>query len=346
MASCDGGSRGRRVTAAVLLGLTLGCGPTPAHAMTSDGQGAGTAPGTPSDHVVVLTLDGLNPRALTRLGADATPHLHRFLRRGASTLEARTTTESTATLPNHTGMVTGRRVDAAREGHGVTWNDDRLRPATVHQAAGERVRSLFGQVRLAGGSSVLYAGKSKFRLWTRSWRHAIESTTVRRDNDTLVDDFIADLAQPQTLRFLHLSAPDVAGHEHGFMTRPYLRAVRRTDARVGRIMRALTRSALWASTTVIMTSDHGGSRAGHYDPTVRANYRILFAARGHGVEPGADLYDLNPQRAHGRSQVPYTARRQPLRNGDVANLVLDLLGLGAVPGSQINHDQDLTLTAS
>ncbi len=276
MASCDGGSRGRRVTAAVLLGLTLGCGPTPAHAMTSDGQGAGTAPGTPSDHVVVLT-----------------------------------------------------------------WNDDRLRPATVHQAAGERVRSLFGQVRLAGGSSVLYAGKSKFRLWTRSWRHAIESTTVRRDNDTLVDDFIADLAQPQTLRFLHLSAPDVAGHEHGFMTRPYLRAVRRTDARVGRIMRALTRSALWASTTVIMTSDHGGSRAGHYDPTVRANYRILFAARGHGVEPGADLYDLNPQRAHGRSQVPYTARRQPLRNGDVANLVLDLLGLGAVPGSQINHDQDL-----
>ena len=66
---------------------------------------------------------------------------------------------------------------------------------------------------------------------------------------------------------------------------------------------------------------------------------------GNGVGPGTDLYDLNPDYADpGRDRMSYDGV-QPVRNGMVANLVLDLLGLPAVPGSEHDAAQDLDVSA-
>ncbi len=92
---------------------------------------------------------------------------------------------------------------------------------------------------------------------------------------------------------------------------------------------------------MILTADHGGRGAGHYDPTSIHDYRIPFVVWGSGVDPGTDLYDLNPDYADpGRARVAYDGV-QPVRNGMVANLALDLLGLPAVPGSEHDVAQDL-----
>ncbi len=55
---------------------------------------------------------------------------------------------------------------------------------------------------------------------------------------------------------------------------------------------------------------------------------------GAGVAAGADLYALNAERRArpGRRRTTY-AGTQPVRNGEVANLVTSLLGLPDVPGS-------------
>ena len=50
----------------------------------------GPEPSPAVSQVVVISLDGLTPRALTRLGEAGTPVLHRMMRDGASTLNART----------------------------------------------------------------------------------------------------------------------------------------------------------------------------------------------------------------------------------------------------------------
>ena len=74
--------------------------------------------------MLAISVDGLNVAALDRLGRGRA-QLPPAARRGAATRNARTEREQTITLPNHTGMLTGRRIAKERGGHGVTWNDDR-----------------------------------------------------------------------------------------------------------------------------------------------------------------------------------------------------------------------------
>lgn len=296
----------------------------------------------PIDTVVAISIDGLNPRAITRLGTSRTPALHRLMRTGASTLNARTERELTDTLPNHTGMVTGRRIAAAQGGHGVTWNDDRLRPPTVQAAAGEPVASVFNVVHDAGGGTAFFASKTKFSLWERSWPDAIDSDVIVEANRRLVNKFVTDLtSQTRSFRFLHLSAPDVTGHASGFMSPAYLDAVAATDSLVGKVMATIASSpSLAGHTAVILTADHGGRGASHRDPTRPANYVIPFMVWGPGVAAGADLYAINPAYTNPqRERTTYAAT--PVRNGDVANLSLDLLELPGVADSELDAAQDL-----
>ena len=305
-----------------------------------------TARAAEADSVLAISIDGMSVAAVRRLGRAKLPNLYRFMRAGASTTNARTEREMTVTLPNHTGMVTGRRIDAATGGHGVTWNDDRATPSTVQEAAGHDVASVFTVVDAAGGSTALFAAKTKFSLWQRSWPAAIDRTTIKKNNSALVRRLVADLDEDRDFRFLHLSPPDVAGHAHGWMSKPYLRAVRRTDALLGRVVRAVNSDPVRrAGTTILLTSDHGGHGPTHSNPRLLDDYRVVFMARGAGVDRGVDLYAINPTYKNPRSRrTVYAARRQPVRNGMIANLALDLLDLPAVEGSEFDTAMDLRLT--
>lgn len=339
------------VTASVvslLASASVVLAPAPAPAqLPSHDQQTRVARAAEADSVLAISIDGMSVAAVRRLGKAQLPNLFRFMRAGASTTNARTEREMTVTLPNHTGMVTGRRIDAASGGHGVTWNDDRLTPNTVQQAAGHDVASVFSVVAAAGGSTALFAAKTKFTLWPRSWPDAIDRTTIDANNSALVDELIADLDQDRDFRFLHLSPPDVVGHAHGWMSKPYLRAVRRTDALVGRVVKAVNADPVRrARTTILLTSDHGGHGPAHSDPTLLDDYRIVFMARGAAVDRGVDLYAINPTyKDPGTRRTRYGMRRPPVRNGMIANLALDLLDLPAVEGSEFDAEMDLRLTA-
>ncbi len=342
----------RTALASLLACSAIGLCPASAPAQVPSGDPLPSAQrvsaDNPVDSVVAISVDGLNTDALGKLGRTRTPHLHDLMDSGASTLNARTEHELTITLPNHTGMVTGRRIEAATGGHGVTWNDDRRRPATVQAAAGKRVESVFTQVSAAGGSTALFASKTKFSLWKRSWPLAIETTRIQLDNARLARSVRRDLRDHErAFRFVHLSLPDGAGHEHGFMSPRYLRAVQQVDTLVGSIVDAVRNDpALVGRTAIILTSDHGGLGADHSDARRLANYRVAFMVAGPGIPAGADLYELNADdyRDPGTRRTTYRQSPQPVRNGDLANLTLDLLDLAAVPGSEHNSDLDLDVS--
>jgi hypothetical protein len=342
----------RSVLASVLASAAVGlCLMSAPAQVASSSIPAGTQRESADDaveSVLAISIDGLNPEALRILGRTGAPHLHAFMASGASTLNARTARERTITLPNHTGMVTGRRVAAAAGGHGVTWNDDRRRPATVQAAAGERVESVFTSISGAGGSTALFASKTKFSLWNRSWPLAIDKTRIQLDNGSLARAVRRDLrGRDREFRFVHFSLPDSTGHAKGFMSRPYLRSVRQVDALLGSIVTTVESDpALDAGTAIIVTSDHGGLGVSHSDARRFANYRVVFMVAGPGVAVGGDLYALNPDDRldPGTRRTSYGQSVQPVRNSEVANLTLDLLDLDPVPGSQ--HNSELGLDVS
>jgi hypothetical protein len=238
-------------------------------------------------------------------------------------------------------MLTGVRRDGPH-GHGVAFNEDDGRE--LESVAGEYVPGIFDVAHDAGLSTALLTSKPKFRLLERSWdeahgapdRHGEDDGRDKLDTfvldpypEALVAELAASLPEERTdLTFLHLNPPDGVGHEAGFMSSAYLEAVDRTDRLLGEVLSTIEGDDhLRAHTTVILTADHGGRGTSHTDERSAANYTVPFYVWGAGVEEGADLYELNPERREpGTARVGYRGP-QPVRNMDVAALALTILGL-------------------
>ena len=125
-------------------------------------------PGRPAQaattkRVLAISVDGLSVTAIEKLGPGNLPNIYRLMRGGASTREARSEYEQNVTLPNHTSMVTGRRITRSAHGHGVTWNTDRSW-MTVQEAAGHPVSSVFSQVERTGRTGRLISGSQGWGL--------------------------------------------------------------------------------------------------------------------------------------------------------------------------------------
>ena len=343
--------RGRVLAGSLLAGLLVGLAVAPI--ATAPAAEPGAARGPAVQHVIAISIDGLNPRALSMLSPAALPALTRMAREGASTRNARTVVEKTETLPNHTSMVTSRRVQIPG-GTGVTFNADP--GTTVHDSAQEYVPSVFDVVHDAGMRTGLFATKTKFAFLDRSWnevngapdpaggRDKIDVFRVRASSEQTTTRLLEQWRNgtPPAFALLHLLDADVAGHAYGWLSDPYLQALRAADAQVLRVLRYVaSHPSVDATTVVILTSDHGGKGTSHGNTTVAANYRVPFFVWGAGVAAGADLYALNPDRRNPHLQPPYTADVPPIRNAEVGNLALALLGLPPIPTSQIGADQGL-----
>jgi len=185
------------------------------------------------------------------------------------------------------------------------------------------------------------------------------SDKIPRDK---IDDYAIHRRDPPTLQrllralrlhrpdfvFAHFRGPDTAGHWRRWMSAAYLRAVQRQDDYLKQLLACVESTpGLKGQTTLLVTTDHGGSGHSHRVAARLAHYRIPWLAWGKGVARGADLYALNVGRRAdpGDRRVPYGAprRRQPIRNGDVANAVAALFGLPPVPGSSIGAALPLKL---
>lgn len=313
-----------------------------------------------ADHVIQISVDGLSGILLQGLVQNDPTHqlagFERFLSEGASTFNARADYTYTITLPNHTSMLTGRpveRPDGAPDTvhHGWIGNDTPAPGVTLHNGGNPTlsyVASSFDVAHDHGLSTALYASKSKFVLFQRSYPDKIDRY-VNTGAAAMHASFLADLeASHFAYAFVHSSLPDDAGHDYGWGSPQWNDAVRSVDDMLESLFALIQADpALAGHTLVILTADHGGSGTGHSDATLPADYTIPFFAWGDGVQAGANLYTLNcSTRADpGSGRPSYTAAVQPIRNGDGANLALAALGLSAVPGSSIDAAQDLALAS-
>ena len=309
--------------------------------------------------VVLVSVDGLRPDAVAVLGPGGAPALHRLRAEGASTHNARTDWSQTVTVPNHASMLTARGVRGAC-GHGWSGNTLAQPGQTLHTNRGAYIASVFDVTHDAGLQTALFASKEKLAIFDVSYDAAsgapdttgsdegpgkLDRFVHEKDTDTLTRRFAAALrASRPGLSVLHLRDPDAKGHGFGWDLSPgsrYLDAVQRADSLVGRLLAAVDADPeLSGTTALILTADHGGTGPGHGGASDAGTFTVPFYVWGPGVEAGADLYLLNADTRldPGTERPGYDDAVQPVRNGDAANLALDLLGLGSVPGSTINSD--------
>jgi hypothetical protein len=222
--------------------------------------------------------------------------------------------------------------------------------------------------------TALYASKSKFVIFEQSYdSDSGAPDTIGPDNGTdkidhyvnkesgsplngseMHADFLADMAAHHfNYTFLHYRDPDSAGHRFGWGSSQWDASVQNVDGYLGDIFDLIENDpVLNGHTVVILTADHGGTGTGHGSETAPSVYRIPVFVWGAGVDAGVDLYALNPiSRQDPSAPVPpggapvarpdYDAVPQPIRDGGTGNLALHHLGLGAIPGSSLNDDQDL-----
>ncbi len=96
-------------------------------------------------HVIHISVDGMGASYIASLiTSGEAPNFKRLRDEGASTMNARTDYDYSITLPNHTGMLTGRpllnqTVFAAQTPHGWTSNDNLLPCHTLHNVPCEPI---------------------------------------------------------------------------------------------------------------------------------------------------------------------------------------------------------------
>ncbi len=316
------------------------------------------------DHVLLISVDGLRSDALI-VTPDGLPNFAR-LRAGVSTLNARTDPDFTTTLPNHTAMLTGRFV-LGDDGHGWVSNDDPPDGLELHENRGRYVTSLLDVAHDRGVRTLIVAGKSKFSLYDASFdaangapdtvgtddgRDKVDVYKLVAKSEQVADAVIEHLraADRRSFAFAHFATTDLTAHAHGWDVTPdsrYMRAVARVDRELGRILGAIDASpALQGKTAIVLTADHGGGAPflSHDQAHMWVDYIIPFLVWTGGASEGAELYRVSQTtRADPGIGRPMrdSSGLPPIRNGDAANLVLDLLGMPPIPGSQINATQDL-----
>lgn len=245
--------------------------------------------------VAFIMLDGVRPDALTI--ADC-PNLNSLRERGSSTLQGRSVMPS-ITLPCHTSIF--HSVPPTR--HGITSNifTPMARPlpglVEVARAAGKRVAFFYNWEELR---DLARPGNIHYSYFRDS------STDLEGDNETVAQASRFIQNEKPDLAFVYIGTVDTTGHDHGWMSDPYLKQLEHVDFLLGGLFEALP-----PEYSVIVQSDHGG-----HD-------------RDHGTERDEDM--LIPWMADGPTiKRGYTIQSQ-ITLLDTAPTITKILGIQAHP---------------
>jgi predicted AlkP superfamily pyrophosphatase or phosphodiesterase len=272
------------VTSIGVIGIACARASANVAPLVADGlrPGAGAAvvrTGAATDHVVIVSVDGLRPDAISRFKAAT---MSRLAREGSHSFAA-TTINPSKTLPSHTSMLTGE----GPEDHGIKWNTNETETHS-HVA----VPTVFALARERGLRTAAFFSKGKFNHLEVPG--SLDHTQAPNGDgkwsaDRTVSDVerYLDTTRPNLL-FVHLGEPDYAGHFWGWMSWMYGRAVRKADAAVARLVAAADRAFGAGNYTFLLTADHGGHGRSHSSNRPE-NVMIPWIAYGEGVRTGMEL---------------------------------------------------------
>ena len=238
---------------------------------------------------VLFVIDGMRSDGLQE--AD-TPTLDRLIASGAHTLDAQTVMPS-STLPCHASLFLG----VGPERHGITTNawTPQVRPVPglteVIEQAGHRTGFFYNWEPLR---DLVRPGALKASFFVKNYR----------EPDGVGDVELAELSagwlrdHPIDFAFVYLGYTDIAGHDHGWMSAPYLAGIANADRCIQKVLDVLPKDGF-----VIVTSDHGGHEKTHgtdcpEDLTIPLILSGPGIPAGRTIERGVHITDIAPTLTH------------------------------------------------
>ena len=227
--------------------------------------------------VIMILADGMRPDSITNV-----ENAQRIISKSASTMNARTVYPS-VTLPCHISLFHS----VTPERHGTTTNTyvPQVRPidglCEVLKYEGDKKCAIFynwEEIRDVSrpnslAHSCFYAGRRiGYKLAGEELTDAAISYLKKYDTD---------------FTFIYFGYPDMAGHDHGWMTEEYLEAIQSSWNNIEKLM-----NELGDEYTYIITADHGGHNRTH-GTDMPEDMIIPIIINGKDFEKGADLGDAN-----------------------------------------------------
>ena len=249
------------------------------------------------EHVVVIGVDGLSPDGIRKA---ETPHLHRLMKAGASTLHARGVMP-TVSSPNWASMIMG----AGPEQHGVTSNDwepgkSAITPTAV--GSGGIFPTIFGLLREPSGrrqdrpASTTGTASAGCSSATRRHRSSIPKGPARPRSGPSP---ISRRNSPSSLSSISTTSTTPAT-SHGHGTPEYYQAVAEADRLIGLVLEGLDDAGI------------AGKRSCWSRPTMAARARGTAARPwARSRSPGSSMVPASPPARSSRPRSTPTTRRRP-----------------------------------
>lgn len=223
-------------------------------------------------NVLLVLIDGMRPDGLQQA---KTPTIDKLAASGTSTLSARTVTPSVS-LPCITSLFLG----VPPERHGITTN--------LWMPPARPVPGLIEIVHQSGGQAASFYNWEELRDISRPG--SLEAAFFLRDcytpqSDTRLTDLAIEWLSDHlfTFAFIYLGYTDIAGHDHGWMSEPYIAAISNADRCIAKLL-----DVMGDSTLVIVTADHGGHDRTHGTESPE-DMLIPLVLSGRGVPTGSSL---------------------------------------------------------
>ena len=238
---------------------------------------------TYANNVVVIMVEGLRPDALKQAKV---PTLDGLIKRGASTMKAQTV-EPSLTLPAFASMMSGLPV----EQHGVDWNEydpprGFIKAPTLFEIASFN-GSKWGAVFLSK-EKLLHVIKQDRRLLVNVCSINEQGCNAKKITDDVIASYKTATEGKPALFVVQLADADTAGHDQGWMSKPYLKAVEEVDRAIGSLIKGFKDLGLYDRTTFIVTADHGGHAKIH-GTSMSEDITIPWIAAGPGIKAGYEI---------------------------------------------------------
>ena len=225
-----------------------------------------------------ISVDGLRPDAI---GERETPFLFRMMQTGSYSLTARRSCRATRSRRTRRCSRASRR--SGTTSRGTTFRRRSSTPWRCRRSSASRGLAAIEPRRSSARPNSTRCSASARSITLR--RRAAGSASGRAIGRSATSNATWTTSRPNLL-FVHLSDPDTAGHDKGWMTDEYRGAVAVADAAVGRVVAAADAAYGAGNYSVIVSADHGGHDKGHGTDDPR-DVTIPWIAWGKGVRPVA-----------------------------------------------------------